>query len=122
MSDTDTTLANLRAAVAEFVAARDWRPFHNAKDLAVSICLEAAELLEEFQWLDAAQVTAASADPAARERIRGELADVLIYCLCLGNALEMETSDAVLDKLKLAGEKYPAAAYKGRARQPGAPA
>ena len=68
MPDTTTTLADLRTAVATFVAERDWAQFHNAKDLAVSICIEAAELLEEFQWHDAAQVTAASRDPEASER------------------------------------------------------
>lgn len=52
MPDSTTTLTDLRATVAAFVAARDWAQFHNAKDLAVSICIEAAELLEEFQWHD----------------------------------------------------------------------
>jgi dCTP diphosphatase len=119
MPDTITTLADLRAAVASFVTERDWAQFHNAKDLAVSICIEAAELLEEFQWHDAAQVTAASSDPEARERARLELADVLVYCLCLSNALEIDVSRAVQDKLALAGRKYPADAYRGRARKPG---
>ena len=87
MPDSTTTLTDLRTAVAAFVAERDWAQFHNAKDLAVSICIEAAELLEEFQWHDAAQVTTASRDPEARERVRLELADILVYCLCLSNAL-----------------------------------
>jgi dCTP diphosphatase len=119
MPDSITTLAGLRSDVATFVAARDWAQFHNAKDLAVSICIEAAELLEEFQWHDAAQVTAASRDPEARERARLELADILVYCLCLSNALEIDVSQAVQDKLALAGRKYPAEAYQGRARKPG---
>jgi NTP pyrophosphatase (non-canonical NTP hydrolase) len=119
MPDSTTTLAELRAAVAAFVAERDWAQFHNAKDLAISISIEAAELLAEFQWHDAAQVAAASRDPEARERIRLELADILVYCLCLGNALEMDVSQAVQDKLAIAGRKYPAEAYHGRARKPG---
>ena len=119
MPDSTTTLADLRTTVAAFVAARDWSQFHNAKDLAVSICIEAAELLEEFQWHDAAQVTAASNDPEARERARLELADVLVYCLCLGNALEIDVSQAVQDKLAIADRKYPPEAYRGRARKPG---
>jgi dCTP diphosphatase len=117
--DQTTTIADLRAAVNAFVDARDWHPFHNAKDLAVSIAIEAAELLEEFQWHDAAQVAEASADPDARERIRQELADVLIYCLSLSNALGIDISDAVGDKLALSGRKYPAEAYRGRYRKPG---
>ena len=118
MPDSTTTLANLRAAVAVFVSERDWAQFHNAKDLAVSICIEAAELLEEFQWHDAAQVSAASRDPEARSA-RLELADILVYCLCLSNALEINVSQAVQDKLVMAGRKYPAEAYHGRARKPG---
>ena len=119
MPDTTTTLTTLRAAVAAFVAERDWAQFHNAKDLAVSFCIEAAELLEEFQWHDVAQVSAASRDPEALERTRLELADILVYCLCLSNALEIDVSQAVQDKLALAERKYPAEAYHGRARKPG---
>lgn len=122
MADDNVLVAELRAAVDAFVAARDWRQFHNAKDLAISICIESAELLEEFQWLTAEQVSKATADPEARERIRFELADVLVYCLCLSNALDLDVSDAVLVKLGLAGQKYPEAAYKGQARKPGRPA
>jgi dCTP diphosphatase len=117
--DQTTTVADLREAVDAFVDARDWHPFHNAKDLAISIAIEAAELLEEFQWHDAGQVVEASADPEARERIRQELADVLIYCLSLSNALGIDVSDAVRDKLVLSGQKYPAEAYRGQSKRPG---
>jgi dCTP diphosphatase len=119
MADDRTSVAELRAAVEAFVAARDWRQFHNAKDLAVSISIEAAELLEEFQWLDAGQVTRAGRDFEARDRIRFELADILVYCLSLSNALEIDVSDAVLTKLGIAERKYPEDEYKGRARKPG---
>jgi NTP pyrophosphatase (non-canonical NTP hydrolase) len=120
MADETTTVEELRRAVDTFVAERDWRQFHNAKDLAVSIAIEAAELLEEFQWQDAGEVAQAATDPAARERARLELADILIYCLALSNALELDVSQAVTDKLAMAGSKYPADAYRGRARKPGA--
>jgi len=119
MPDTTTTIAELRSLVDEFVTAREWRPFHNAKDLAVSIAIEAAELLEEYQWQDAAQVTAAGADPEARERVRFELADVLIYCLSLASALDLDLSTAIRDKLAVSARKYPAEDYLGRARKPG---
>ena len=119
MPDQTTTIADLRQAVDAFIDERDWHPFHNAKDLAISIAIEAAELLEEFQWQDAAQVAETSVDPNARECVRQELADVLIYCLSLSNALEIDISDAVRDKLVLSGQKYPAEAYRGRGRKPG---
>ena len=119
MPDQTTTIADLRQAVDAFVDARDWRPFHNAKDLAVSIAIEAAELLEEFQWQDPSEVAEIRADLDARERVRQELADVLIYCLSLSNALGIDISDAVRDKLVISGRKYPAEAYRGRYRKPG---
>jgi len=119
MPDQTTTIADLRQAVDAFVDERDWRPYHNAKDLAVSIAIEAAELLEEFQWQDSSEMAEIRADLDARERVRQELADVLIYCLSLSNALEIDISDAVRDKLVLSGQKYPAEAYRGRARKPG---
>ena len=115
MADQTTTVGELRAAVDAFVAARDWSQFHNAKDLAVSISLEASELLEEFQWLDAGQVSDASREPGARERIRFEMADILVYCLCLSNALDLDVSDAVLEKLKLAAQKYRQEDFRGKA-------
>lgn len=118
MPDQTTTVGQLRESVDAFVSARGWHPFHNAKDLAVSIAIEAAELLEEFQWQDAAEVAEASANPSACEQVRQELADVLIYCLSLSNALGIDISDAVRDKLVIAAQKYPEEAYRGRARKP----
>ncbi len=118
MSDEQVTVAELRAAMEAFVSARDWSRFHNPKDLAISIAIEAAELLEEFQWQDAEAVAQTAAEPASRERVRLELADVLIYCLALGNAMNLDVSDAVLDKLALAGQKYPVSDYQGRYRRP----
>ncbi len=119
MSDSTTTIAELRAAVDQFVAAREWHQFHNPKDLAISIAIEAAELLEEFQWLDAQQVAAVAREPAARERAGLELADILIYCLSLANALDLDLSQTIAVKLALSGQKYPAEAYHGLARKPG---
>ena len=119
MPDQTTTVADWRKAVDAFVDARDWHPFHNAKDLAVSIAIEAAELLEEFQWQDPSEVAEIRANLDAQERVRQELADVLIYCLSLSNALEIDISDAVRDKLVISGRKYPAEAYRGHHRKPG---
>ncbi len=119
MPDDSTTMGQLRAAVAAFRDERDWARYHNAKDLAISIAIEAGELLEEFQWQDPAAVAQTSADPEARERIRQELADVLIYCLSLSNALDLDASQAVFDKLAISGRKYPASDYQGQYRRPG---
>ena len=116
MSDNDTTIAELRVSVQRFVDERDWAQFHNPKDLSISLCIEAAELLEEFQWLRPEQVETASRDPQARAGVAGELADVLIYAFSLANALDLDIATAVLEKLAASGDKYPADRYQGRFR------
>ncbi|WP_291382625.1 nucleotide pyrophosphohydrolase [Demequina sp.] len=86
-----------------FVAERDWAQFHTPENLAKSISIEAAELLECFQW-------SADADPA---RVRDELADVLTYCLLLADKLGLDPEAIVLEKLADTRKKYPADKVKG---------
>jgi NTP pyrophosphatase (non-canonical NTP hydrolase) len=116
--DASTTVADLRAAVAAFVDARDWQPFHSPKNLAMSIAIEAAEILELFQWLDNDQAWAAGDDPAVRAALAEEMADVVIYCLSLSNALDLDISAAVLGKLETNEDRYPADEFRGRYRRP----
>jgi NTP pyrophosphatase (non-canonical NTP hydrolase) len=117
-TDAQTTVAALRQAVAAFVDARNWRPFHSPKNLSMSIAIEAAELMERFQWLSLDEATAAAWDPAERAAIADELADVVIYCLSLSNALDLDVSAAVLDKLQTNESRYPADQFRGRFRRP----
>jgi NTP pyrophosphatase (non-canonical NTP hydrolase) len=117
-TDADTTVAALREAVAAFVEARDWRPFHGAKNLSMSIAIEAAELMERFQWLTTDQAQAAVQEPGERAAIAEELADIIIYGLSLANALKLDISSAVLDKLKANESRYPADEFRGRFRRP----
>ncbi|OQY24087.1 MAG: NTP pyrophosphohydrolase [Anaerolineaceae bacterium 4572_32.1] len=114
MSDDDTTLADLRASVRAFVDERDWNSFHSPKNLSMSIAIEAAELMEEFQWLTGPQSREALFDAAQRQRIGHELADVLIYCLSLANAADIDLSQIVLEKLALNARKYPVETHRGR--------
>jgi dCTP diphosphatase len=120
MSDTDDriTVAALRQAVAAFVDARDWRPFHTPKNLSMSIAIEAAELMERFQWLTAEEARTAVSDPQERAAVADELADIVIYCLSLSNALALDVSSAVLGKLERNEHRYPAAEFRGRFRRP----
>lgn len=88
--------------VIEFRDRRNWKQFHNPKDLAISLSLEASELLENFQWK--------SSDEAAASNLQGikdELADVMIYALMLANDLGIDPAQAIVDKLRRNGEKYP---------------
>ena len=88
--------------VLKFRDDRDWRQFHNPKDLAISISLEAAELLEVFQW--------SAEDTGCEERlekIREELADVLNYCILMADACGLDMDEIIREKLKRNAEKYP---------------
>lgn len=80
-SDDSTTIAALRSDVQQFVDERDWGRFHNPKDLSISLCIEAAELLEEFQWFSQEEVEQTRQQPEALAQVASELADVLIYGL-----------------------------------------
>lgn len=112
--DEQTTVAELRAIVREFVAEREWQPFHSPKNLSGSISIEAAELMEIFQWLTAEQSQDAARDPSTFQRAREELADVLIYCLAFANALNIDLSQAIRDKMSANATKYPAEVVRGR--------
>jgi len=114
MADQTTTVAQLRDRVAAFVRARDWEKYHNPKDVAISMNVEAAELLELFQWRGEEDVDLR--DATFREALEDELADVFVYCLSLANAIECDLSDATLRKLAKNEKKYPASEWRGRAR------
>jgi dCTP diphosphatase len=115
MPDHETTVADLRRRVAAFVAARDWQPFHTPKNLSAAIAVEAAELLEHFQWLSDEQAAAALQDEGKLAAIADEMADVLIYALSLANALDVDVSAAVLGKLARNEERFPADEWRGKA-------
>lgn len=117
-TDADTTMGALRQAVAAFVDAREWHPFHSPKNLSMSIAIEAAELMERFQWLTTEEAQAAAENSDERAAIGDELADVLIYCLSLSNALDLDVSSAVLGKLETNEHRYPADEFRGRFRRP----
>jgi dCTP diphosphatase len=113
--DDHTTLADLRLRIAEFVAARDWEQFHTPKNLSASIAIEAAELLEHFQWLTDEQAAAVMQDEEKLAAVADEMADVIIYTLSLANALDVDVSAAVLGKLERNEERFPAEEWRGKA-------
>lgn len=88
--------------ILEFRDARNWKQFHNPKDLAVSISLEAAELLEVFQWSGTDVVCADKLD-----KVKEELADVVNYCVLMADACGLDLDEIVCEKIKRNNEKYP---------------
>jgi NTP pyrophosphatase (non-canonical NTP hydrolase) len=118
MPDNDETVEQLRDAVRAFVDERDWRKFHTPKNLAMSLAIEAAELMEHFQWLDAPESAARGRDPVHRAQIAEEMADVCCYLLSLANALELDLSTAVRSKLVKNATRYPVELSRGRSDRP----
>jgi len=106
---------DLQRRVAAFRDARDWRQFHAPKDLAISIALEAAELLEHFQWEDEAATAAHLARRRERDRVAAEMADVLLLLLSLADVLGVDLRGAALRKLRTNARKYPVARARGTA-------
>jgi NTP pyrophosphatase (non-canonical NTP hydrolase) len=97
----------LTAAILEFRDARDWRQFHSLRSLIVSLNLEAAELLELTQWKSDAEIEALPAEPASREALRDECADVLLYLLLIADSAGIDLAAAARAKLAKNAEKYP---------------
>ncbi len=116
MSDRTTTLAELREAVQRFVDERDWRQFHSPKNLSMAIAIEAAELMEHFQWLGSTESRQAADSSEDLAPIREELADILCFALSFANALDIDVTTAVREKLAKNAEKYPVDRFHGRFR------
>lgn len=106
MNDCRTTVMELRETFREFVQARGWGTAHSPKNLAMCIAIEAAELMEVFQWSSVEEASKVAATPEF-EHVREELADVLIYCLSMANQLDIDISSAIEEKLAKNAKKYP---------------
>ena len=95
--------------ILKFRDDRDWKQFHNPKDLAISISLEAAELLEVFQW-SGADIS----NEGKQEKIREELADVVNYCVLMADACGLDLDEIVREKIKVNAKKYAVEKAKGK--------
>jgi NTP pyrophosphatase (non-canonical NTP hydrolase) len=114
MSDQTTSVAELRALVRRFVEERDWSQFHSPKNLSMSLAIEAAELMEHFQWLTIEASRQIRDDPKERDAVAEELADVLAYDLAMANEMDMDLSDSLRRKMIKNAEKYPVEQIRGR--------
>lgn len=108
-------LGQLRHAVRAFADARDWQQFHAPKNLAMALAVEAAELMEPFQWLG--EDASRSPDAATLAAVRDEMADVLIYLVRLADQLDVDLLAAAADKLERNARKYPVELARGNARK-----
>ena len=92
-------LEELRKAIVQFTQERDWDQFHNGKDLALALSIEAAELNEAFLWKDAKDVNV--------DKVKEELADIFNYAILIADKYDLDVKQIVLDKLRRNSEKYP---------------
>jgi NTP pyrophosphatase (non-canonical NTP hydrolase) len=113
-SDASTTVSELRQLIADFVAERDWSQFHSPKNVSMALAIEAAELMEHFQWLTTEASRRIADDPERLAAVGEELADVVGYSFALANELGIDLSSAIRAKMIKNAEKYPADQYRGR--------
>ena len=102
-------LEELRKAIVQFTQERDWDQFHNGKDLALALSIEAAELNEAFLWKDASKVNV--------EKVKEELADIFNYAILIADKYDLDVRQIVLDKIKRNAEKYPVNKAYGSAKK-----
>ena len=114
MSDSSTTLQMLRERVRKFVSQRDWETFHAPKNITMALAIEAAELMEHFQWLTVGESRQVRDLADERQAVADEMADVLCYLLALSNEMEIDLSEAFTRKMVLNEQKYPVERFRGR--------
>jgi len=109
----DTVISRLE----KFLADRDWEKFHDPKNLAMSISIEAAELMELFQWQTNREAAHDSIQSGTKQRVNEELADVMLYCLSLARVLDIDVVEAMMQKIDINCRRYPVNKCKGIAKK-----
>ena len=107
-----TDIQEITSALLKFRNERDWEQFHDSKNLATAISIEAAELNELFLWKDAKE-----SENINKEKLKEELADVFAYAFLLAERHNLDVKQIVFDKIKKNGEKYPVEKAKGTAKK-----
>lgn len=115
MPDSKTTVAELRKTVRRFIRERDWLKFHSPKNICMSIAIEAAELMEHFQWTFSSKPEKKHLEQ--RLKIEEEIADIAVYVLDFCEVMKIDLSSAIQRKMILNRKKYPAAQVKGKSHK-----
>ena len=117
LTDSTTTVAELKTRVLAFVRERDWEQFHSPKNLSMALAAEAGELMEHFLWATPEQSKAIAVDAVKRQKIADELADVIVYALEFANATGLDVAGSIEAKMRANAEKYPVEKAKGRSEK-----
>ncbi len=114
MNDHETTVAAMKEFVQEFVDERDWQQFHDAKNLSMSIAIEAAELMEHFQWLRSDQLRDLKGNAEVMAQVEEELADVFCYVIAFAEEMGIDLCASLDSKMVKNRKKYPVEQFKGK--------
>ena len=117
MSDSKSSLEDIQSKIKKFVKERDWEQYHSPKNLSMSIAIEAAELMEHFQWLTIDQSKELLKNKKKRVEIEDELADIAIFVLDFCNMFDIDIEKSMLNKLAKSAKRYPAHIVKGKAHK-----
>ena len=112
-NDEATTIQDVKTAVADFTAERDWGQFHDPKSLVMALASEVGELADLFRWIKGDESRAFALEPRNSEAIAAELADVFMFAVEISSVCGIDIAEAVERKLKLNAERYPVAKAKG---------
>ena len=112
--DIETTVADLKEEVEQFVSERDWAQFHSPKNLSMALAIEASELMDLFKWNTVEESKEIMATTDIKESATDELADILIYSIAFANRNKIDISDAIKNKITKNELKYPVKQYKGK--------
>ena len=117
-SDKETSMLQLKKRVQKFIEDRDWEKYHKPKNLAMSIAIEASELMELFQWTDDTESDAIAKHQEKLAALQDELADIMAYCISLANVLNIDIAQSVMSKIDKNEDKYPVEEFKGFYKKP----
>ena len=117
MKDAHITIERLKDKINKFIIDRDWGKYHSPKNLAMSLAIEAAELMEKFQWLTTEESHQYTKNKKKLKAIEEEIADIAIYVIDFCNLFNIDLSKAIIDKLKKNAKKYPVSLAKGKAHK-----
>ena len=106
-SDVSTTISQLKDEIQQFVQDRNWGQYHTPKNLGMSIAIEAAEIMEHFQWHSSKDSVDLIKVPEIKQQVADELADVLVYCLVLANQADIDISSALRSKMARNQTRFP---------------
>ena len=117
LTDSTTTVAELKTRVLAFVRERDWEQFHSPKNLSMALAAEAGELMEHFLWATPEASKALVQDAVKRQKIADELADVVVYALEFANMTGLDVAASIEAKMAANAKKYPVAKARGRSEK-----